>query len=446
MLSTLFAFIVALGLLVTFHELGHYLVARWCGVRVLRFSVGFGRVVLRRTDRRGTEWAVSAIPLGGYVKMLDEPEEPSNPDEVAAAFVYKPLWQRSAIVAAGPLANLLLAVILYAGLNLVGVQEPAAILAKPESSSPAAMAGLQGGETVVAVDGTEVSSWSQMRWELLDTLTGGGVAVLHATNEQGASTDYELSIQSWGSQTDQNDALQQTGLILQTPAPTVAEVLEDSAGEQAGLKGGDVVIAIDDQQHPSAAQVVDLIRTHAGQTLPLVVQRDGNEIQLEITPEAHADEQGQTAGRLGVMLSATPQMVNVRYGPLESLWRGVTRTGDTTALSFRMLGRMVTGDVSMRHISGPVTIADYAGQTARAGWVSYVAFLALISISIGVLNLLPIPMLDGGHLLFYLLEALRGGRPVPEKWQQQGQRVGLALLAALMVIAFFNDFSRLFSQ
>ncbi|MDX3893112.1 RIP metalloprotease RseP [Pusillimonas sp.] len=443
MFFTLLAFIVALGLLITFHELGHYWVARRCGVKVLRFSVGFGRVLVRRFDRHGTEWALSAIPLGGYVKMLDDPLQADGGD-ARQAFNRQPVGKRFAIVAAGPLANLLLAAVLYAALSFVGTQEPAAILAGPATGSPAAQAGLHAGDRIVEVNSSPVRSWGEARWELLDALTSGGTVSLEVAGEGGASRRHTLELRAASIEPDDADMMADAGLALATPRPLVREVVAGGAGQEAGLREGDVIVAAGPLNEPSASELVGQIQSQPGQAMAITVLRNGTPVNLQLVPRPETDASGERVGRIGVMLGADFPMVTVRYGPLESVSRGVTRMLDTVWFSLKMMGRMVTGDVSVRNISGPVTIADYAGQTARIGLAAYIGFLALISVSIGVLNLLPIPMLDGGHLMYYIIEMLRG-RPLPDAWLETGQRVGLGLLAALMGLAFFNDFSRLFS-
>lgn len=444
MLFTLLAFALALGLLITFHELGHYWVARRCGVRVLRFSVGFGKVLIRRTDRHGTEWAVSAIPLGGYVKMLDDASENSTADEAAQAFNNKTLGQRSAIVLAGPVANLVLAALLYTALALAGTTEPAAILSAPPPNTTAAQAGFQAGDRITRINDQPVQSWNEARWQLLDALTGGGEAQVQVDTASGASRERRLHLEPAAIEPEGSDLMADAGLTLAAPRPLVNEVTAGGAGEEAGLRTGDLVISLGGLKEPSANALVTEIQKNAGQSLPITVLRDGAPVTLTVTPRAQAGDDGASIGRIGVLLGADFPMVTVRYGLFDSLARGVSRTVDTAWFSLKMMGRMVIGEVSLRNVSGPVTIADYAGQTARIGLAAYIGFIALISVSIGVLNLLPIPMLDGGHLMFYIIEALRG-RPIPDKWLESGQRVGLGLLAGLMGLAFFNDFSRLFT-
>jgi len=443
MALTLFAFILALGLLVTFHELGHYWVARRCGVRILRFSVGFGPVLLSRQDRRGTEWALSAIPLGGYVKMLDE--APPGADEATrrAAFNSQPLWRRVAVVAAGPCANLLLAVLIYAALGLWGSQEPAAILAAPAAGTPAAQAGLQAGDTLTGVDRHAVASWTQARWRLLGPLAEGGQVGLAVRGEDGAQRAVTLRLPAHDFGPDAADPLAQAGLALQAPQAVIGSLTPGGVAQAAGLRPGDLILAAGGRTRPSVQAFVETVQAHAGQPLALTVQRGADVLSLTLTPAA-AEDAGRRVGRIGALVEGRQPGVLVRLGPIDSLASGLRRTWDMSAFTLRMMGRMVVGSVSWRNVSGPVTIAEYAGQTARIGLEAYLRFLALISISIGVLNLLPIPMLDGGHLLFYGIEALRGGRPVSERARALGLRVGMGLVFSLMFLALFNDFSRLF--
>ncbi|MDN5842787.1 MAG: RIP metalloprotease RseP [Alcaligenaceae bacterium] len=444
MLLTLFAFAFALGVLVTFHEYGHYWVARRCGVKVLRFSVGFGKVLWRRTDRQGTEWALSAIPLGGYVKMLDEAPEGADEALRRSAFNQQSLARRSAIVVAGPFANLLLAAILYMVLGLMGSLQPAAVLSAPPPGTAAAVAGLHEGDEIIAVDDHAVRSWSEARWALLEPLAQGGEIRLELRSASGATRTDTLDTKPAQILPDGPDPLSQVGLELVAPQPLLGKLLAGGAAEQAGLLPGDKVLAIDDIKRPSVTKLVDYISHHPSQPIDLTVDRAGATLSLQVTPHAETQPDGQTIGRIGVMVQAERPVVHIRDGVGASAWQGVQRTTEMTWFTLKMMARMVGGQVSLKNISGPVTIADYAGQTARLGVQAYLGFLALISISIGVLNLLPIPMLDGGHLFFYLIEALRG-RPVSTKTREVGQRVGLSMLLALMALSFFNDFARLFS-
>ncbi|VCU72305.1 Regulator of sigma-E protease RseP [Pigmentiphaga humi] len=441
MLLTLAAFAVALGILVVIHELGHYLVARACGVRILRFSVGFGKVLCRRTDRHGTEWALSAIPLGGYVKMLDEREGDVPAAERGRAFNAQPVARRIAIVAAGPVFNLALAALLYATLNMVGVKEPAAVLGPPASGTPAAMAGIQSGDRIVSIDSAVVATWGDARWMLLKGMTDRArseVEVQTASGEQRIRS-VDFSRADLGNM--EGDVLGREGFELAAPKPVVRGVLAGSAAAEAGLREGDRIVGVGGRDGLSAPELIRLIQEHAGLPLRLAVLRDGAAVSVDVLPREEQVE-GRAVGRIGAQIGGDVQLITVRHGPLESLAMGAQRTAEVSWFSLRMLGKMLVGDVSLRNLSGPVTIADYAGQTARIGLEAYIAFLALVSVSLGVLNLLPIPMLDGGHLLYYLVEIIRGSPP-PERWMEVGQRAGFGILMVLMAVALFNDFTRL---
>lgn len=447
MLFTLFAFLVALGILITFHELGHYWVARWCGVKVLRFSLGFGRVLLKRVDRHGTEWVLSALPLGGYVKMLDEERQDSADSQAQVkqhpqSFQAQPVGKRFAIVAAGPIFNLLLAVAFYASINLVGTQEPAAILSKPPVATAAAVAGLQGGDQIIAVNQQAVASWPQVRWALLQLAADGGQVEI-AFERAGSSLTRVLEMPVAADPTSE-DPIRRLGLAVGGATPQIRLVVESSVAQAAGLAINDLIVSIDGEYKPDVAQVIRIIQAHANQPLALEVEREGQLRQISLTPAAVTLENGKVVGRAGFQLGGNLPTVEVSYGFFESVWLGVTKTFDTAWFSLKMMGKMLVGEVSIKNISGPVTIADYAGQTARIGWAAYISFLALVSVSLGVLNLLPIPMLDGGHLLYYLVEIIRGSPPSVRSvdW---GQRAGMAVLAGLMVVALFNDLVRIFN-
>ena len=446
MLTTLISFFVTLGVLITFHELGHYWVARWCGVRVLRFSIGFGRVLIKRIDKHGTEWAISAIPLGGYVKMLDQddlaPSSVETPNSKGTSFQSQPVSRRFAIVAAGPMFNLILAVLLYAFINFVGTKEPEAILAAPLPQSPAAMAGLQGGDKVVAINQTDIASWPQLRWNLLQLLADGGEAEL--TIEQGgARLSRTIQLPNLADPS-QADPMRDLGLSLASGPPIVRSVVEGSVAQRAGLESNDQIIRIGDINLPDIGLLIRSIQKNAGHPVEIEVIRKGDPLKFSLIPSSFTLENGQVVGRAGIQLGANVPMVDVSYGPIDSLVNGTIKTFDTAWFSLRMMGRMLTGDVSLKNISGPVTIADYAGQTVKLGWAAYIGFLALVSVSLGILNLLPIPMLDGGHLLYYLIEMVRG-KPVSDRVMAWGQRAGVSLLAGLMALALFNDLIRIFS-
>lgn len=441
MLTTILAFIVALGVIITFHEYGHYWAARRCGVRVLKFSVGFGKPIWRRVDRRGTEWAVASIPLGGYVKMLEEPEPGQTGERRREAFGAQPVWNRFFIVAAGPMANFVLASLIYAGLGMLGTEEPVAVLAQPAAGTPAAISGIEQGDQIVAVDDKPVISWNQVRWQMLERLIEGGTVDL-TVERFGRPLQKQLMLQPSGDNPEV-DTLGLAGLRLDTGVTRVTSVQPDSAAQAAGLAPGDLILAID-QKPLATGDLIRIVKDHAGKPLVLTVERDGVQVDAEVVPQSITLDDGSTVGRLGVGFTADVPMVTVEHGVVQSAWQGITRTAETAWFSLKMLGNMITGVVSWKNISGPVTIADYAGQTAQMGLTAYLAFLALVSVSIGVLNLLPIPMLDGGHLMYYLVEIVRG-KPAPLKWLEVGQRVGVVVLGSLMTLAIFNDLVRILS-
>jgi regulator of sigma E protease len=439
------AFVVTLGVLITFHELGHYVVARLAGVKVLRFSIGFGRIVWsRRIGRDATEWALSAVPLGGYVKMVDEREGEVVPADRPRAFNRQSVWRRSAIVAAGPFANLLLAVVLFAGTYVVGVPGQRAVLATPTLGSPAASAGLAAGELVTAVDGEPVRSWQDLRWRLL-RLSGSDRAVVSVERPDGTRASHTLSLASLSAAEWEGNFLGALGLKIDLGAPLVHEVLPGKPAESAGLHAGDAIVAIDGQTMRSPADVAATTNAHPGERLHLTIRRDGEEFATELVPEA-TEQSGRKVGIAGMRLSVDPATVSslavtVRYAPAEALMQGAAKTWELSVFTVKMLGRILTGSASLKNISGPLTMADFAGQSAQAGILTFVGYLALISISLGVLNLLPVPLLDGGHLLYYFVEIFKGS-PVSDRVLEVGQRIGMAVLALLMALALFNDLSR----
>jgi regulator of sigma E protease len=449
LLQTLIAFLIALTVLIFVHELGHYLVAHWCGVKILRFSIGFGKPLLtRQVGRDRTEWTLSAIPLGGYVKMLDEREAtdtPIDPAELPRAFNRQSLGRRSLIVVAGPIANFLLAIGLYWVINVIGVEEPTAVVDQPVAGSAAAAAGILAGDRIVSVDGQDVRSWNELRLRLLDGVIEKRTIRL-GVQRLSASTEVALDASGLPSGEVEKDFLHSLGLELAAGRIVVASVLPDGAAAHAGLKGGDEVLAASGEPLKRSSELIDTIRANPGKSLRLEVLRGQTTLNIEVTPDEKASdrpgESGRMVGRIGAGLNNRVAMQEVRYGPIESLGRSVKQTWEMSTFSLRMLGKMLVGELSWRNLSGPVAIADYAGQSARIGWFAYVSFLALISISLGVLNLLPIPVLDGGHLVYYGLEALRG-KPLSERFIELTQKAGLAVIGALMVLALFNDITRL---
>lgn len=443
------AFAFTLGVLVVFHELGHYFVARLAGVKVLRFSVGFGRMIWsRRFGHDGTEWALSSIPLGGYVKMADEREGPVAPDDVPRAFNRQSVWRRIAIVAAGPTANLLLAVSLFGATYVVGIPGQRALLADPPASSAAAAADVRAGDRVAAVDGAPVGSWQELRWRVVRAQGHATVRLTLVRDvESSAPVERELSLAGMDTADWDGNPLATLGLRADLGAPLVDQVMPDKPAERAGLRIGDRIVAVDGMSMSSPSDVAAFTGAHPGDTLVYRVLRDGSTFDVPITVEA-VDHNGRRAGQAGLRLRVDPQAaeraaVVVRYGVAEALVQGARKTWELSAFTLRMLGRIVTGDASLKNISGPLTMADIAGQSAQAGPLVFVSYLALISISLGVLNLLPVPLLDGGHLLYYLAELVKGS-PVSDRAFEVGQRIGMAMLAVLMALALFNDVSRLF--
>lgn len=446
---TLFAFLLTLGVLITIHEYGHFLVARLCGVKVLQFSIGFGRAFYkRRFGRDGTEFILAIFPLGGYVRMLDEREAPVAPHELARAFNRQPVWKRMLIVLAGPLANLLLAVALYWLLFMAGVTGLKPLLGEVPPGSSAAHAGMQQGELLRQVGDTPVSSWQDVRWQILQQSLQTSSVAIETTDEKHVLHSHQLSLTGLNHDDPERDLLEQLGMVpYQPPVPArVGEVLEQSAAQRGGLRVGDEILSVAQQPVAHWEELVSAVRQHPGKPLQFKIRRDGHELALTLTPDT-VREGGRTIGRIGASYHITPEevapyLVDVRYAPLPALRHAAAKTWDTSIFSLKMLGSMLTGAVSWKGVSGPVTIASYAGQSAQVGWKAFLTFLALVSISLGVLNLLPVPVLDGGHLMYYIVEFLKGS-PVSDRAMEIGQKIGFALLGLLMACALYNDINRL---
>ena len=451
LLHTIVSFVIALGVLIVVHELGHYLVARWCGVKVLRFSVGFGRALYsRRVGPDQTEWVVAAVPLGGYVKMVDEREGSVAPQDLPRAFNRQSVGRRFGIVVAGPAANFLLAVVLYWVLFLSGVQEAKPILAAPEPGTLAAHAGFARGETVRAIGDEPVAGWQDVRWRLLKLALDRKQARIEVSDPRGAIAWRTLDLTGFSADEMEGDLLAKLGLRLFRPdvQPVIGKVVPGSVADRAGLVAGDRIMAVGSERIATWDALVAKVRASPGTMLSFEVERDGRPRRVDVIPEP-AVQGAETIGRIGAAPLIDPDSLKdyyfeLRYGPLEAAAKALAKTWEMSVFSLRMLGKMLLGEVSWRNLSGPVTIADYAGQSASLGLAPYLAFLALISIRLGVLNLLPIPLLDGGHLMYYTIELLKGS-PVSERVMEIGQRAGLAVLLFLMAFAFYNDINRLLS-
>ncbi|MHB0974122.1 MAG: RIP metalloprotease RseP [Thiobacillus sp.] len=444
-LHTVVWFLVAIAILVVVHELGHYLAARLAGVKVLRFSLGFGTPLLsRRFGRDRTEWSLAALPFGGYVKMLDEREGVVPAAEAHRSFNRATVWRRIGIVAAGPIANFLLAIVFYWALFLHGMPAMKPLIGEPPAGTPAAQAGLVAGDEIRGVNGNDTPSFQDLRLELLRAGVTGDPIELDLADGRSV----QLDAPPMETENLERDTLRPLGIVRYDPEiePVIGEVLPGGAAARAGFQAGDRLVTANGQAVANWQDWVKLVRQHPSQPVRIEYERQGQRDVLTVVPDT-VNENGRQIGKIG----AGPRIdeavfdaltTEVRYGPIEALGRGARKTWEMSLFTLEMMGRMVLGQVSWKNLSGPLTIADYAGQSATLGWISFVGFLALVSVSLGVLNLLPVPLLDGGHLMYYVAEVLTG-RPVSERTMEIGSRIGMALLLLLMSFALFNDLQRL---
>jgi regulator of sigma E protease len=452
---TILSFLVTLGILITIHEYGHFQVARWCGVKVLRFSLGFGRPIFnKKFGKDQTEFVIAALPLGGYVKMLDEREMSNDektdlsPEDLTRTFNRQGVLKRIAIVAAGPIANLLLAILLYWILLMNGVIGMKPIVGDIAKGTPAAKASLTTGDVILQVGGIPVQTWQDVRWELLHQMVNSPSVEIETMRSPQELYTSNLPLNAINLNDYESDILDQLGLTPMKPviSTIVGEVIAGGPAEKAGLKLADEIVSVDGVHVSQWEAVVNIIRKSPSKALNVQVQRGSETISLMIVPDA-VDDHGTTIGRIGAayrmsQIERDKFLVNVKYPPVKALAKAAEKTWETSIFSLKMLGNMLTGKVSWKGLSGPVTIANYAGESANLGWIAFVGFLATISISLGVLNLLPIPVLDGGHLLYYTVEIIKGS-PVSERVMEMGQRVGISILGILMICAMYNDINRL---
>lgn len=446
-LWNLAAFIVALGVLITVHEFGHFWVARRCGVRVERFSIGFGKALWRRTDKQGTEFVIALIPLGGYVKMLDERVEPVIPELRHTAFNNKTVGQRAAVIAAGPVANFLFAIVAYWLVFIIGVPGVRPVIGEITHNSIAASAQITPGTELKAIDGIETPDWDAVRLQLVSKIGDAQTTISVAPFGTDSRQNKTLDLRDWAFEPDREDPVASLGIQPRGPQiePVLAQVQADSAASKAGLQAGDRIVKVDGQQLTQWMTFVTLVRDNPGTPLALDIERQGSPLSLTLIPDTKPGS-GKDEGFAGVVPKIIPlpdEYKTVRqYGPFSAIVEATDKTWQLMKLTVSMLGKLITGDVKLNNLSGPISIAQGAGMSAEFGLIYYLMFLALISVNLGIINLFPLPVLDGGHLLFLAIEKLKGG-PVSERVQDFSYRIGSILLVLLMGLALFNDFSRL---
>lgn len=441
------AFVVALGLLVAVHEFGHFWVARRCGVKVERFSIGFGKAIWRRMGKDGTEYVLALIPLGGYVKMLDGRVDELKPGDEQYAFNQKSVWARMAIVAAGPMANFVFALFALWLMFIIGVPAVKPVIGEVRPASIVAEAGILPGMEIVGVGDEQTGDWESVTYALLSHLGDQSVTLKVKAPQTSYATDKNLSLESWKFDPDRESPIGSLGIVPLggKVLPVVSAVVAKSASEKAGLQVGDRIKRVGEQEISEWAQFVELVQHAPGAPLQVVVERNNRDLDVTLTPDTRK-VQGKLVGFVGLSPQLVPlpdeYRILLQYGPLQALWQGAQKTWSLITLTFDMIGKLVAGIVSLDNLSGPISIAKGAGSSADYGLVYFLSFLALISVNLGIINLFPLPVLDGGHLVYFLIEAVTG-KPVSERIQEVGFRIGAAILMLLMGIALFNDFARL---
>ncbi|MCW0504630.1 sigma E protease regulator RseP [Aeromonas piscicola] len=441
------AFIVALGLLVAVHEFGHFWVARRCGVKVERFSIGFGKAIWRRVGKDGTEYVLALIPLGGYVKMLDGRVDELKPGDEQFAFNHKSVWARMAIVAAGPMANFVFALFALWLMFMIGVPAVKPVVGEVRPASIVAAAGIEPGMEIVGVGDKVTGDWESVTYALISHLGDDSVQLKLKAANTSYAVDKTLQLDGWQFDPDKESPIGSLGVVPLggKVLPVVEAIVPKSASEKAGIQVGDRIKRVGEQEVTEWAQFVHQVQQSPEQPLPVVVERAGSELTLTLTPDVKK-VRGQLVGFVGLSPQLVPlpdeYRILLQYGPLQALWQGAQKTWSLTTLTFDMIGKLIGGIVSLDNLSGPISIAKGAGSSADYGLVYFLGFLALISVNLGIINLFPLPVLDGGHLVYFLIEAVTG-KPVSDKIQEVGFRIGAAILMLLMGIALFNDFARL---
>jgi len=442
------SFVIALSILVAIHEYGHFWTARRCGVTVQRFSIGFGKVLWSRLGKDGTEYVIAAVPLGGYVKMLDERVEDVPPEQLNGAFNRKSVWARIAIVAAGPIANFIFAVFAFWLMFLIGVSGIKPIVGDVAPSSIVAQSGIVGGDEILSIDGERTQHWQDVNLAFVGAYGQQSVQVLIGRNGDTHQLTKTIDLSTWKFEPEKQSPFKSLGLIPFIPQPllTVSAVAPNSPAERAGLRIGDRLESVGGVKITKWLQFVKIIEQSGGTSVTVAYQRNDTMHNTELTPQHKVNSQGKTIGYAGISPTSVPwpesSKIALEYNVIDALSKGVDKTWQLIRLSFNMIGKLVTGDLSVKNLSGPLSIAKGAGDSASYGIVAFLGFLALISVNLGIINLLPLPVLDGGHLMYYVVELLTG-KPVPEKAQEVGFRIGAALLFMLMSVAIFNDFTRL---